>query len=133
MRLVLDSETVSASRNFCEHYKIRKNTMDIQSTLTQAIEVIVMSFVTLMIFDFIDGLYVVPLPPITVAQFNASSKSIVTAPQFEPLSNSEQLQVKPQQIPFVKSQFEEISDPWTLELEPDNSSTETQPFVLQFP
>lgn len=36
--------------------------MDIQSTLTQAIEVIVMSFVALMIFDFIDGLYVVPVP-----------------------------------------------------------------------
>ena len=53
--------------------------MDIQSTLTQAIEVIIMSFVALMIFDFIDGLYVVPLPPITVAQFNAGSKSKVTA------------------------------------------------------
>ncbi|MEH2168723.1 MAG: hypothetical protein V7K41_19110 [Nostoc sp.] len=39
--------------------------MDIQSTLTQAIEFIVMSFVALMIFDFFDGLYVVPLPPPT--------------------------------------------------------------------
>ncbi|MCC5655120.1 hypothetical protein LC609_36290 [Nostoc sp. XA013] len=107
--------------------------MDIQSLLTQAIEVIVMSFVALMIFDFVDGLYVVPLLPITVAQFNASSKSRVTAPKFEPLSNSEQLVVEPQQIPFVTLQFEEIYDPWTLELEPHNSSTETQPVVLQFP
>ncbi|MCC5610922.1 hypothetical protein LC612_30285 [Nostoc sp. CHAB 5834] len=47
--------------------------MDIQSTLTQAIEFIVMSFVALMIFDFIDGLYVVPLPFIAIAQSNASS------------------------------------------------------------
>ncbi|MBN3907083.1 MAG: hypothetical protein HWQ35_11120 [Nostoc sp. NMS1] len=106
--------------------------MDIQSTLTQAIEVIVMSFVALMIFDFIDRLYVVPLPAITIAQFNSSSESAITATQFEPLSNTEKLEVKPQQIPFVTSQFEKISDPWTLELEPHNSSTETQPVILQF-
>jgi hypothetical protein len=107
--------------------------MDIQSTLTQAIEFIVMSFVALMIFDFIDGLYVVPLPAIAVAQSNANSESTVTATQFKPLSNTEQLEVEPQQISFVTSQFEKISDPWTLELEPHNISTETQPVVLQFP
>ncbi|MEJ6485205.1 hypothetical protein N0Y54_28500 [Nostoc punctiforme UO1] len=107
--------------------------MHIQSTLTQAIEVIVMSFVALMIFDFIDGLYVVPLPSIAIAQSNTSSKSIVTATQFEPLSNTEQVKVEPQQISFVTSQFEEISDPWTLELEPHNSSTEIQPVILPFP
>ncbi|MHC5855349.1 hypothetical protein [Nostoc sp.] len=107
--------------------------MDIQSTLTQAIEVIVMSFVALMIFDFIDGLYVVPLPAIAIAQFNSSSKSTVTAPQVEPLSKTKQLVVEPQQIPFVTLEFEEISDPWTLELEPHNSSTKTQPVVLPFP
>ncbi len=106
--------------------------MDIQSTLTQAIEVIVMSFVALMIFDFVDGLYVVPLPPIAIAPSNASSKSTVTATQ-APLSNTKQLEVEPQLIPFVTSQFEEISDPWTLELEPHDSSTETQPVVVQFP
>ena len=107
--------------------------MDIQSTLTQAIEFIVMSFVALMIFDFIDGLYVVPLPPIAIAPSNASSKSTVTATQFQPLSNTKQLEVEPQQIPFVTSHFEEMPNPWTLELEPRNSSTETQPVVLQFP
>jgi hypothetical protein len=107
--------------------------MDIQSLLTQAIEFIVMSFVALMIFDFIDGLYVVPLPAIAIAQFNSSSESAITAPQFEPLSNSEQLEVEPQRIPFVRSQFGEIPDPWTLELESHNSSTETQPVILQFP
>ncbi|MDZ8140085.1 MAG: hypothetical protein RM049_33145 [Nostoc sp. DedQUE04] len=107
--------------------------MDIQSTLTQAIEVIVMSFVALIIFDFIDGLYVVPLPSIAIAQFNSSSKSTVIATQFEPLPNTEQIEVKTQQIPFFTSQFEEISDPWTLELELYNSCTETQPVVLPFP
>ena len=107
--------------------------MDIQSTLTQAIEFIVMSFVALMIFDFIDGLYVVPLPAIAIAQSNASSKSTVTATQFEPLSNTEQPGIEPQQIPFVTSQFEKMPDPWTLELEHHNSYTETQPVVLQSP
>ncbi|MBD2249371.1 hypothetical protein [Nostoc sp. FACHB-888] len=107
--------------------------MDIQSTLTQAIVVIVMSFVALMIFDFIDRLYVVPLPSIAIAQLNSCSESAITATQFEPLSNTEQVKVEPQQIPFVTSQFEEISDPWTLELEPHNSSTKTQPVVLPFP
>ena len=92
-----------------------------------------MSFVALMIFDFIDGLYVVPLPSITVAQFNSGSEYTVTAPQIEPLSNAERPEVEPQQIPFVTSEFEKISDPWTLELEPHNSSTETQPVVLKFP
>ncbi len=106
--------------------------MDIQSLLTQAIELIVMSFVALMIFDFVDGLYFVPLPAIAIAQLNTNSKSTVTATQFEPLSNSEQLEVEPQKIPFV-TQFEEISDPWTLELEPHNSSTEIQAVVFQFP
>nr|WP_322714922.1 hypothetical protein [Nostoc sp. ChiSLP03a]MDZ8216210.1 hypothetical protein [Nostoc sp. ChiSLP03a] len=107
--------------------------MDIQSLLTQAIEVIVMSFVALMIFDFIDGLYVVPLPSIAIAQLNYSSKSTVIATQFEPLPNTEQIEVKTQQIPFFTSQFEEIFDPWTLELELYNSCTETQPVVLPFP
>lgn len=65
---------------------ITKNTMDIQSILTQAIEVIVMSFVALIIFDFIDGLYVVPLPAIAITQFNANSESTVL----------------PQQIPLYK-------------------------------
>ena len=106
--------------------------MDIQSTLTQAIEVIVMSFVALMIFDFVDGLYVVPLPLIAIAQSSANRESIVTPPQFEAVPNPEKLVVEPQKIPFV-TQFKEISDPWTLELEPHNSSTETQPVVLQFP
>ncbi|MBN3959929.1 hypothetical protein [Nostoc sp. NMS8] len=106
--------------------------MDIQSTLTQAIEVIVMSFVALIIFDFIDRLYVVPLPPITIAQSSANRESIVTPPHFEALPNPEKLVVEPQQIPFV-TQFEEIFDPWTLELESHNSSTGIQPVVLQFP
>lgn len=37
--------------------------MDIQATLTLTIQAVIMSFVALMVFDFVDGLWVVPLPP----------------------------------------------------------------------
>jgi len=106
--------------------KIRKNTMDIQSPLTLAIEVIVMSFVALMIFDFIDGLYVVPLPLII-----SESTASVTAPQLSELPLAQQLEVEPQQIPLVKPKFEEIPDPWTLEA--DSYKISTQAVILPFP
>ncbi|MEH2073136.1 MAG: hypothetical protein V7K57_01725 [Nostoc sp.] len=92
--------------------------MDIQSTLTQAIEFIVMSFVALIIFDFIDGLYLVPLPAIAITQFNANSESTVL----------------PQQIPLVTTpQFEEIPDPWTLEIDRYNSNISSQAVIIPFP
>ncbi|QLE59656.1 hypothetical protein [Nostoc sp. TCL26-01] len=102
--------------------------MDIQSTLTLVIEVIVMSFVTLMIFDFVDGLYAVPLPTVTFAQPKVISKSTISAvtPQFKPISNSEQLEPEPQQI---APQFEQLPDPWELELAFQNSTVETQSVV----
>ncbi|AUB43973.1 hypothetical protein COO91_10187 (plasmid) [Nostoc flagelliforme CCNUN1] len=37
--------------------------MDIQNILNIAIQVIVMGFVSLMVFDLVGGLWVVPLPP----------------------------------------------------------------------
>ncbi|MCL6749856.1 hypothetical protein KBT16_02210 [Nostoc sp. CCCryo 231-06] len=37
--------------------------MDIQNILTTAIEIVFMGFVSLMVYDFIDGLWVVPLLP----------------------------------------------------------------------
>ena len=100
--------------------------MDIQSPLTLAIEVIVMSFVALMIFDFIDGLYVVPLPLII-----SESTASVTAPQLSELPLAQQLEVEPQQIPLVKPKFEEIPDPWTLEA--DSYKISTQAVILPFP
>ncbi|MEH2297568.1 MAG: hypothetical protein V7K88_00425 [Nostoc sp.] len=107
--------------------------MDIQSTLTQAIEFIVMSFVALMIFDFIDGLYVVPLPAIVIAQSSTKSESTasVTAPQLSELPLAQQLKVEPQQIPLVTPKFEEIPDPWTLEA--DSYKISTQAVILPFP
>jgi hypothetical protein len=85
--------------------------MDIQSTLTLAIEVIVMSFVTLMIADFVNGLLVVPA-------------SISTASVFETLPSFEQLEVKPQVTP----QVEEVPDPWELvEIQESEIATVEEP------
>ena len=74
--------------------------MDIQSTLTLMIQAVVMSFVALMVFDFMDGLWGVPLPP-------ASWQP----PVIEPTTVS-----APSPLPTPESapQFEEIPDPWSL-------------------
>jgi hypothetical protein len=107
--------------------------MSIQSTLTLAIEVIFNLFVALMIFDFIDGLYLVPLPSmISIAQPQVASEPtpLVLIPQFEPISNPWELELEPQQITVIASQLELIPDPWTLELDSLKSNVETQSFVL---
>ncbi|MBG1263106.1 hypothetical protein [Nostoc commune] len=107
--------------------------MSIQSTLTLAIEVIFILFVALMIFDFIDGLYLVPLPPmISIAQPQVVSEptALVLAPHFEPISNPCSLEVEAQQINVIAPQFESIPDPWTLELDSLNSTIETESILL---
>ncbi|MBN3947764.1 MAG: hypothetical protein HWQ38_15415 [Nostoc sp. NMS7] len=110
--------------------------MSIQSTLTLALEVIFNLFVALMIFDFIDGLYLVPLPPmISIAQPQVVSEPTpsVFTPHFEPISNPCWLEVEPQEITLIPPQFESIPDPWTLELDSLNSTVKTQSLVLAFP
>jgi hypothetical protein len=107
--------------------------MSIQSTLTLTIEVIFNLFIALMIFDLINGLWIVPLPPmISIAQpqIVSSPTPSVLIPQFEPISNPYPLEVEPQQITLIVPQFESIADPWTLELDSLNSTVETQSFVL---
>ncbi len=74
--------------------------MDIQATLTLMSQAVVISFVALMVFDFIDGLWVVPLPPI------GWEPSVIEQPTVSATS--------PQPTPRAIA-FEKISDPWTLE------------------
>ncbi len=57
----------------------------------------------------------------------------VLIPQFEPISNPYPLEVEPQQITLIAPQFESIADPWTLELDSLNSTVKTQSLVLAFP
>jgi hypothetical protein len=89
--------------------------MSIQSTLTLAIEVIFNLFVALMIFDLINGLWIVPLPPVAIAQPSVleESQTSMLFPQIKEIPDLEQLET--QSVPLIAPQFDEIPDPWTLE------------------
>lgn len=91
--------------------------MDIQSTLNILIQAVVMSFVALMVFDFADGLWGVPLPP-AGWQPPVIEQPIAIAPA-------------PQPTPVPASQFEEIRDPW-LEPAPVNTVS-PQPVIVPLP
>jgi hypothetical protein len=104
--------------------------MSIQSTLTLAIEVIFNLFIGLMIFDLINGLWIVPLPPVAFAQPSVLEKSQTSTlfPQIKEIPDFEQLETQP--VPFIAPQFDEIPDPWTLEPALPNSTFENQSVVL---
>jgi hypothetical protein len=84
--------------------------MDIQATLTLTIQAVIMSFVALMVFDFIDGLWVVPLPPI------GWEPSVIEQPTVSATAS----QPTPRAIAFEK-----ISDLWTLEPQSPHHSVPT--------
>ncbi|YAF99170.1 MAG: hypothetical protein AB3A66_27230 (plasmid) [Nodularia sp. CChRGM 3473] len=99
--------------------------MDIQSTLTLAIEVIFWAMISFMLNDFINGIFlsfaqpkyiVSAQPPSPVAEINDIPNHVV--------AESEAHQ---------EYQFEEIPDPWKLEVEPQNTTTEPQTVVIPFP
>ncbi|WP_242059452.1 hypothetical protein [Nostoc foliaceum] len=92
--------------------------MDIQATLTLTIQAVVMSFVALMVFDFIDGLWVVPLPPIEW------EPSVIEQPTVSATAS----QPTPRAIAFEK-----ISDPWTLEPQSPHHSVLTPAVIIPFP
>ena len=101
--------------------------MDIQSTLTQAIEVIVMSFVALMVFDFMDGLWVVSLPPVRW-QLPVIEQPTVSATAPQPTLQQEIQQATPKAIAFEK-----IPDPWTLEPQSPHHSVLAPAVIIPFP
>ncbi|MBE8992697.1 hypothetical protein [Nostoc sp. LEGE 12450] len=92
--------------------------MDIQATLTLMSQAVVISFVALMVFDFIDGLWVVPLPPI------GWEPSVIEQPTVPATS--------PQPTPRAIA-FEKISDPWTLEPQSPDHSVPTPAVIIPFP
>ncbi|MBD2504588.1 hypothetical protein H6G83_28935 [Anabaena azotica FACHB-119] len=96
--------------------------MDIQNILNIAIQVIVMGFVSLMLFDFADRLWGVPMPP-------ASWQPPVIEPATAPQPNPQQ--EIPQLSPASAPQFEEIPDPW-LEPAPVNTVS-AQSVIVPFP
>lgn len=91
--------------------------MDIQATLTLTIQAVVISFVALMVFDFMDSLWVVPLPP-----FGWQPPVIE-----QPTVSATASQPTPRAIAF-----ENISDPWTLELQSPDHSVPTPAAIIEW-
>ncbi|MBD2505054.1 hypothetical protein H6G83_31380 [Anabaena azotica FACHB-119] len=99
--------------------------MDIQNILNIAIQVIVMGFVSLMLFDFADRLWGVPMPP-------ASWQPPVIEPATAPQPNPQQ--EIPQISPASAPQFEEIPDPWTLQPQsPHHAVSASSEVIVPFP
>lgn len=100
--------------------------MDIQSILTQTIEVIVMSFVTLMIFDLVGGLWVVPLPPA------GWQPPVIEQSTERGVATRLTLQENIPHVTPLALQFEQIPDPWSLEAAPVNPVF-AQSVIISFP
>ncbi|MDZ7970779.1 MAG: hypothetical protein RM368_38635 [Nostoc sp. DedSLP03] len=101
--------------------------MDIQAILTLTIQAVVMSFVALMVFDFIDSLWVVPLPPVGWEP-SVIEQSTVSATSPQPTPHQEIQEATPSAIAFEK-----ISDPWTLELQSPDHSVPTPAAIIPLP
>ncbi|MHC0068907.1 hypothetical protein ACWATR_39610, partial [Nostoc sp. UIC 10890] len=101
--------------------------MDIQATLTLTIQAVVISFVALMVFDFMDSLWVVPLPPFGW-QPPVIEQPTVSATSLQPTPHQEIQEATPSAIAFEK-----ISDPWTLEPQSPHHSVPTPFFIIPFP
>lgn len=101
--------------------------MDIQATLTLTSQAVVISFVALMVFDFIDGLWVVPLPPIGWEP-SVIEQPTVSATASQPTPQQEIQQITPRAIAFEK-----ISDPWTLEPQSPHHSVPTPAVIIPLP
>lgn len=94
--------------------------MDTQSVLTLMIQVIVMGFISFMVFDFMDGLWGVPMPPASW------QPPVIEQPTVSAIS--------PQPTPAPTPQFEEIPDPWTNEpLSPHHAVNAPSPVIVPFP
>ncbi|YAF99417.1 MAG: hypothetical protein AB3A66_30180 (plasmid) [Nodularia sp. CChRGM 3473] len=93
--------------------------MDIQSTLTLTIQIIFWAFVTLIIFDFVNGIFL--LQPQTV--ISVQSPVAVTKDIPNPVKKA---------APCHVQKFEQLPDPWELQLEP-HTTTEAQTVVIPFP
>ncbi|BCL39881.1 hypothetical protein [Nostoc sp. MS1] len=100
--------------------------MDTQLVLNLMIQAVLMSFVALMIFDFIGGLWVVPLPPVgwqppVIEQPTVSTIEPQPTPQQEILLST----------PAVA--FEEIPDPWTLQPQSPDHAVSVPAVIIPFP
>ncbi|BBD63387.1 hypothetical protein NIES2109_62370 (plasmid) [Nostoc sp. HK-01] len=107
--------------------------MDIQIALNWLIQIVVMSFVSLLIFQFITGLFVVRGRAIAAEFASIYAMAITPQPEFtltsaQPTATELVLTDDPWQEP----QFAQLPDPWfTTDITPN--PIQTQPIVLPFP
>lgn len=101
--------------------------MDIQSTLNLLIQAVVMSFVALMVFDFADGLWSVPLPP------TGWQPPVIEQPTVSPVAPPPTPQEESPHATPLFPQFEEIPDPWTLEPQSSHYAVPAPSLVIPFP
>ncbi|MBD2441335.1 hypothetical protein [Nostoc sp. FACHB-110] len=98
--------------------------MDIQIALNWLISIIVMGFVSIMVMDFVNGLFWLPYSYSAIAPVATNSGAIATTPHTVPA-------LLPIAAPKPEPQFSQLPDPWELtDIEPNSIP---QPVVLQFP
>jgi hypothetical protein len=102
--------------------------MDIQTILNLMIQAVVMGVVSLMVFDFVGGLWVVPLPP---AGWQPPIIEQSTVSAFQPVPTPQQEISLP--TPAIAPQFEEIPDPWTLEPQFSHYCLPASAVIVPFP
>lgn len=110
-----------------KNHKLLELIMDIQAILTLTIQAVVISFVALMVFDFIDSLWVVPLPPV------GWEPSVIEQPTVSATASQSTPQQEIQQARERAIAFEKISDPWTLEPQFPHHSVPTPAVIIPFP
>jgi len=94
--------------------------MDISSVINWIIQIIVMGIVSVMLIDFINGLFWLPYSAIApVATTNYAIASTAATPE-------------PVATPVPEPQFAQLPDPWfTTDITP--TAIQQEPVVLQFP
>ncbi|BBD63297.1 hypothetical protein NIES2109_61470 (plasmid) [Nostoc sp. HK-01] len=92
--------------------------MDIQIALNWLISIIVMGFVSIMVMDFVNGLFWLPYSYSAIAPVATTNQVIAASPIAVP-------------EPEEQLQFAQLPDPWELTDITPNSIP--QPVVLQFP
>ncbi len=95
--------------------------MDMQSLLTLTIVVIFWAFVTLVIFQFINGLFVSAANVSNVVSVSNGNIAASTIPSLSEIITPQQVQT-----------FEKLPDPWTLEDEVVHR-TSNEAVILSFP
>ncbi|MCG6138486.1 MAG: hypothetical protein MET45_28345 [Nostoc sp. LLA-1] len=98
--------------------------MDIQSTLTLAIEIIFWAMIVLMLNDFVNGFF----NNFTQPQYTVSAQLPSPVAEIKDIPNPVVAESEAPQ----EYQPEEIPDPWKLEVE-THTTTEPQTVVIPFP